>query len=89
MTPQKKRNSLVILLAVSFLLNVIFLTFAYVQKAIADDMRIVAWTNEQKALDMEKLGHAERASVMQARKAAEQALNDCIKNLESTEKKRK
>jgi hypothetical protein len=89
MASQRKRNTLVILLAVSFLLNVIFLTFAYVQKLAADDARIVAATNEQKALNMEKLAHAERASAMQAHAAAEQTLSDCLKNLESTQKKKK
>jgi hypothetical protein len=89
MTSKRKRNTLVILLVVSFLLNLIFLTFAYVQKAIADDMRIVAWTIEQKVHDMEKLVHAERASAVQAREATEQTLNDCLKDLESTQKKKK
>jgi regulatory protein YycI of two-component signal transduction system YycFG len=89
MTSGRKRSLFAILFAISFLLNLIFLAFAFVQKAAADNARIFAEQNHQRAIEVEKVARMERASAEQAQLAENQALKDCLSNLESTQQKKK
>lgn len=84
MTPETKRTSLVVLLALSGLLNVIFAAFAVVQKAAADESRIIAMENTVRSMELAREAtkqqqlaaeHAHHAA--QARIAAEQAHKEC------------
>lgn len=89
MTNERKRPLIVILLVLSLLFNLIFFAFAYVQKVAADNARILANQNQQRAIEMEKMAVMERVSAEQAHVAANQALKDCLSNLESTQQKKK
>jgi regulatory protein YycI of two-component signal transduction system YycFG len=89
MTSGRKRSLFAILFAISLLFNLIFLAFAFVQKVAADNALILANQNLQRAIEMEEMARRERASAEHAHLTANQALKDCLSNLESTQQKKK
>lgn len=88
MEQKKKKTSIIILLAISILLNLVFLAFAFVQKAAADSARIEAYENEIKYLETEQFAKEQQSLASQnamfadeAQHQAEQARKACESKL--------
>jgi hypothetical protein len=66
----KRKHILPIILAMSILLNIVLVAFAYIQKAAADDARVVAIESQVRALEMEQLAKRNEMMALEARDRA-------------------
>jgi ABC-type dipeptide/oligopeptide/nickel transport system permease component len=65
------------IVAISILLNLVFIVFAVVQKAAADTAREMAVQNEQRSMEQSKLFKVQLDQCEGARTQVEKALEEC------------
>jgi hypothetical protein len=87
MSSERKNNLRSIVLGVSLFLNVLFLGFAFVQKAAANSARLEASQNEQRAIRNEIEAQAQQRRAAEAQMMARTALRECTVQLEAEKSK--